>query len=236
MKCLILAVLCCVFLAGCDLAAEKPAELSNGQSEAEVTAILGQPIGRMESGNRTVLLYDGGGIELLDEKTVNLDSRFAERFAEAKKEGERRTAYEAKQRSKGLIFSDGKWISPEKKTALEKKKEVSARTAVVRDKKGSPIDHSALTVPGMVTVVDFYADWCGPCRRIAPALDAMTANDPEVVLRKVNIGNWGSPVTRRYNISSVPNIRVFDRKGRLVAPPSSNPEAIRRTIEQAKKQ
>lgn len=236
MRRFILTALLSIFFVGCGSGGGNASKLSNGQSEAEVTAILGKPVGRMESGSRTVLLYAGGNIELLDGKAVNLDSGFAERFAKTKKADRRRAAYEAEQRSKGLLLFEGKWISPEEQTALLKKREASARTAVVRDEKGNPIDHSALTVPGRVTVVDFYATWCGPCRRLAPVLNAMTAGDPEVVLRKVDIGNRGSPVVRKYNIPSVPDVRVFDRQGRLVAPPGSNPEAIRKNIEQAKKQ
>lgn len=236
MKHFVLAVLLCTILAGCGSGGRNPLALSNGQSEAEVAAILGKPIGRMESGKRTVLLYAGGSIELLDGKTVNVDAGFSERFAQAKKENERRSAYEAEQRGKGRVYFDGRWISTEEQAALERERESLVRTAVVQDEKGNPVDHSALTVPGKVTVVDFYATWCGPCRRLAPVLEAMIANDPEVVLRKVDIGNWESPVVRRYNIPSVPNVRVFDRKGRLTAPPSSNPDTIRGNIEQAKKQ
>jgi thiol-disulfide isomerase/thioredoxin len=236
MKRFVLAVLLCTILAGCGSGGRNPPALSNGQSEAEVTAILGKPIGRMEHGRRTVLLYAGGNVELLDGKTVNLDAGAADRFAKAQEENERRAAYEAEQRSKGLLFFEGKWISPEEQDALQKKREASASTAVVRDRNGDSVDHSDLTVPGMVTVVDFYATWCGPCRRLAPVLEAMTAGDPEVVLRKVDIGNWESPLVGKYNIPSVPNVRVFDRKGRLVAPPASNSDTIRRNIEQAKKQ
>lgn len=236
MKRFVLAVLLCTILAGYGSGGRNPPALSNGQSEAEVAAILGKPIGRMESGKRTVLLYAGGSIELLDGKTVNLDSGFAERFAETKAADERRAAHEAEQRSKGLVFAEGQWMTAKELAALENKKAAAARTAVVCDRNGDPVDHGDLTVPGMVTVVDFYATWCGPCRRLAPVLEAMIANDPEVVLRKVDIGNWESPVVRRYNIPSVPNVRVFDRRGRLVAPPTSNPDTIRGNIEQAKKQ
>lgn len=44
---------------------------------------------------------------------------------------------------------------------------------------------SSIRVPGLV-VVDFYGDWCGPCRRIAPAVEQMSHRYPSVVFLKVN--------------------------------------------------
>jgi thioredoxin 1 len=67
-----------------------------------------------------------------------------------------------------------------------------------------------------VTVVEFYADWCGPCRRLSPSLEQMAQIDPEVALRKIDIVRWGTPVARQFNIHSVPQVNVYDRGGRLV--------------------
>jgi thioredoxin 1 len=40
-----------------------------------------------------------------------------------------------------------------------------------------------------VTVVDFYADWCGPCKQLSPSLEQMARTDPEIALRKIDIVN-----------------------------------------------
>lgn len=53
-------------------------------------------------------------------------------------------------------------------------------------------------------LVDFYADWCGPCRLLTPILKQL--KDVEVC--KVNIDNCPD-VTSQYNISSVPSILFF---------------------------
>jgi thiol-disulfide isomerase/thioredoxin len=69
---------------------------------------------------------------------------------------------------------------------------------------------------GNVTVIDFYADWCGPCRRLSPSLEQMARSDPEIALRKIDIVNWKTAVVQQFNIHSIPQVNVYDRSGRLV--------------------
>lgn len=58
-------------------------------------------------------------------------------------------------------------------------------------------------------LVDFWAPWCGPCRRIAPELEAL-ANDPGGTLRvaKVNIDE-NRRSARRYGVVSIPTLILF---------------------------
>jgi thiol-disulfide isomerase/thioredoxin len=81
---------------------------------------------------------------------------------------------------------------------------------------GAQVDINQYLAFGNVTVVDFYADWCGPCRRLSPSLEQMARSDPEIALRKIDIVNWRTAVAQQFNIHSIPQVNVYDRSGRLV--------------------
>jgi len=81
---------------------------------------------------------------------------------------------------------------------------------------GTQVDIAKHLALGNVTVVDFYADWCGPCKQLSPSLEQMARTDPEIALRKIDIVNWKTAVVKQYNIHSVPQVNVYNRGGRLV--------------------
>ncbi|MCB1865437.1 MAG: thioredoxin TrxC [Chromatiales bacterium] len=65
-------------------------------------------------------------------------------------------------------------------------------------------------------VVDFWADWCGPCHMMAPAFAAVAARlEPRVRFAKVNT-EVAQDVAGRYGIRSIPTLIVF-RDGREAA-------------------
>lgn len=57
-------------------------------------------------------------------------------------------------------------------------------------------------------LVDFYADWCGPCRMIAPVLEELAKETPNARIVKVNV-DQASQLAARYGVSSIPNLLVF---------------------------
>ena len=81
---------------------------------------------------------------------------------------------------------------------------------------GAQVDVNQHLVLGNVTVIDFYADWCGPCRQFSPSLEQMTRDDPEIALRKIDIVNWKTAVAQQFNLHSIPQVNIYDRSGRLV--------------------
>ena len=58
-------------------------------------------------------------------------------------------------------------------------------------------------------VVDFYADWCGPCRMLAPALEQIAEEHPEIKVGKLNVDE-AHALAARFGISSIPFVARFE--------------------------
>ncbi|MCU0704036.1 MAG: thioredoxin [Fimbriiglobus sp.] len=72
-------------------------------------------------------------------------------------------------------------------------------------------------------VVDLYADWCGPCRALAPLLDRFAQHySGKVMFVKVNVDDEPQ-VASYYDVASIPTLLVFDR-GQIVHRSSGMPD------------
>ncbi|MBL6734618.1 MAG: thioredoxin TrxA [Shewanellaceae bacterium] len=65
-------------------------------------------------------------------------------------------------------------------------------------------------------LVDFWAEWCGPCKMIAPILDEIADEFVgKATIAKVNVDEHGE-VAAKYNIRSIPTLLLF-KKGEIIA-------------------
>ena len=58
-------------------------------------------------------------------------------------------------------------------------------------------------------LVDFYADWCGPCKMLAPVLEEIEKERTDVKVVKVNVDECPS-IAAKYGVMSIPTLLVFE--------------------------
>ena len=63
------------------------------------------------------------------------------------------------------------------------------------------------TSKGLV-LVDFYADWCGPCKMLLPVLDELASEVNDAKIVKVNIDD-SKALVEKYKVSSIPNLTLL---------------------------
>ena len=60
-------------------------------------------------------------------------------------------------------------------------------------------------------LVDFWAEWCGPCRMVSPILDQIQTENPDkITILKLNVDE-NPDLAMKYQITSIPAMKVFDK-------------------------
>ncbi len=61
-------------------------------------------------------------------------------------------------------------------------------------------------------LVDFYADWCGPCKMLSPILEKISLEHPECKICKINVDE-STTLAQKYGVMSIPTVLVFEDGG-----------------------
>ena len=65
-----------------------------------------------------------------------------------------------------------------------------------------------------VVLLDFYADWCGPCRMVGPTVEEIAAENPQIKVGKINVDE-NMDLAMRFKVASIPLLLVM-KDGQVV--------------------
>lgn len=79
-------------------------------------------------------------------------------------------------------------------------------------------DLAPLLAPGKVTVIDFSATWCEPCRRLDQHMTEVVIHRPDVAYRKLDVVDWDTPLARHWlaTASELPYVVVYGKRGEKI--------------------
>lgn len=103
-------------------------------------------------------------------------------------------------------------------------------------KTGQRVDLQQARAAGKVTVIDFGAAWCAPCRELDKFMATLLKSRTDLAVRKVDIVDWDSPVAAQHlrDVKELPYILVYAPDGRQVAAITGlKREALAAAIEEA---
>ncbi len=197
-----------------------------GRSAAEVEAALGKPAGKLQTAQGALWLYPEWRVQF-DQKSQVL---------KVEKDQPMRLARLDPQ---FVASADAVATAAAARAAVDDAARVKAALPPVDAVRiisngGQEVDLPPLLAEDKITIVDFFAEWCGPCRQISPRLEQLAREDPDVVLLKVDIVNWNTPVTKQFGINSVPNVRVFNRSKAQVGDAADDVNLVMERVKLAK--
>ena len=73
-------------------------------------------------------------------------------------------------------------------------------------------------------LVDFYADWCGPCRMLTPIVEDLAKSNPEYLICKVNVDEEPE-LAKEFGVFSIPTLVVLDAGDEIARSTGARPRA-----------
>ena len=91
---------------------------------------------------------------------------------------------------------------------------------IVRYDGKSALDIGKVLAHGKITIVDYYAGWCGPCNVLESRLERYMVAHPDLAIRRADIGKWNNAAAAQathFGAEALPYLRVYDTHGKFVA-------------------
>lgn len=64
-------------------------------------------------------------------------------------------------------------------------------------------------------VIDFYADWCGPCKVLSPMIEKLKENNPDITIEKINVDE-NMELVKEFSVRNIPTV-IFLKGDEVVA-------------------
>jgi len=98
--------------------------------------------------------------------------------------------------------------------------------------KGAVVDLESHVEQGRITVFDFYADWCAPCKKLERSLkDLKRVYGDRLEVYQLDLVSWDSELAKHHGIKDLPYLMVYTEEGELLKAGPSNqvlPELVKR--------
>jgi copper chaperone CopZ/thiol-disulfide isomerase/thioredoxin len=108
----------------------------------------------------------------------------------------------------------------ERKDLAPLSEEIRRTLDIASASEGDKIDVSKTLVPGKVTILDYWAEWCSPCHLLDARLQHLVAGNPRLAVRRINVGKWDNAAARQatseFRLEALPYVRVYDARGKFV--------------------
>ena len=230
--------------------------LKAGITEDDLIALVGAPDGEIIKADKKFLSYRGTLVTVQNGVVVTIPSQFIETVLIAPDTQSDTVKPQQDLNGDGMVFHEGQWVSPQfrdskiaaakaaqnrrEKSAPGKKAQQNSTERItsghiIHRNNGRPVDHNHLINLGDTTVLFFYSESQNPAlnRTLSDQINALIQNNHTMELRKIDVQSTLSEKALRYGIDTLPEVRVFDRRKRLIGKPSQDFRDIQQYIHYA---